>query len=303
MQWPRQRPLFSLLPWSDRWVFCHSGHVFTSGPCPGPVSFGSLGVNDFCARPRSVSVAWPNVLKLASSFCCCRCASAVLRLLLWVVVPGDCRAVSAPRWPPPAVFARTTRTTDSFVQVFTHSIRPSARGQGRERELLIKVLSPRWLPHCLAGWLAKWTSWNKDLGWPPQSSSSWAVNCRTWYSTVPLNSYNGHFATMNSNGCPRRGFFFSHCTAHTYTLTLPECYMCCYCCFCRCTHTRTHDVHTMTADCWLPKAPKDIGIHKGVAGAEAAAVASDSQGSGGEQEEQAEPRDSLMTALIFGFTN
>lgn len=59
----------------------------------------------------------------------------------------------------------------------------------------------------------------------------------------------------------------------------------------------------MTADCWLPKAPKDIGIHKGVAGAEAAAVASDSQGSGGEQEEQAEPRDSLMTALIFGFTN
>jgi len=121
-------------------MFLHLGHVQAqSASVASALMTFVLGTPSL---PFLGPVAWPNVLKLASSFCC----TAAVLLLLWVVVTGDCRAVSAPRLLPPAVFARTTRTTrttDSFVQVF-YTLRPFGSGiGGGERELLIKVLSPR----------------------------------------------------------------------------------------------------------------------------------------------------------------
>lgn len=104
-----------------------------------------------------------------------------------------------------------------------------------------------------------------------------AVNCRTWCSTVPLNSYNGHFATMNSNGCPDRvADFFNKLLPLSVPQSSPLCAslplslsLLLPCVLAAVvvivvvvslthtdTHTRAHDMHTMTADCWLPKAPE-----------------------------------------------
>jgi len=77
--------------------------------------------------------------------------------------------------------------------------------------------------------------------------------------------------------------------------------MCCYCCFCCvAAHTRGHDVHTMTADCWLPKAPRPWQSTNESSGAPGSEVSREELG---RRRTHRAGRDSLMTALIFGFTN